>query len=484
MTAALLPETTHGRTTPPRGTAPRTAPPQVSAPRATLPRVSGADLTVPLVDGSRVRYCDLDSAASTPALESVAAHVAEVLPYYGSVHRGAGWTSRVCTSLVEDARAAVARFVRARSGDRVVFTRNTTDALGLLARAVPGPVVTLDLEHHATLLAWRHTEHRVVRAGRTIAETVDALRAELAARPDAALVAVTGASNVTGELLPVGRIVRIAHAAGARVCVDAAQLAPHRRVDLAGWGADYVALSGHKIYAPYGTGALVGRRDWLDAAPPHLAGGGAVRSVVVEDGRTGTAWLPAPQRHEGGTPNVLGVAALGAACRALDPVVDEAVPAHERELVARLRAGLAGIPGLRTLSCFDAAGSSDPTDTTAAAAADRTATVSFVVEDLPSGLVAAALSAEYGIGVRDGRFCAHPLLDRLTGGRDAVRAGLGLRSTAEDVDRLVSALDRLVRCGPRWTYGVRDGRWTPTPDPRPADPFGPDERPDPAGCAR
>lgn len=438
MTAALLPDTA-----------------RVTA----LPRVTGAELTVPLVDGTRVRYCDLDSAASTPPLETVAAHVGEVLPHYGSVHRGAGWTSRVCTSLVERARADVARFVRARADDCVVFTRNTTDALGLLARAVPGPVVTLDLEHHATLLAWRHTEHRVVRAGSTIAATLDALRAELAARPDAALVAVTGASNVTGELLPVARIVEIAHAAGARVCVDAAQLAPHRRVDLAGWGADHVALSGHKIYAPYGAGALVGRRDWLDAAVPHLAGGGAVSSVAVEDGRAGAAWLPAPQRHEGGTPNVLGAAALGAACRALEPVVDDELPAHERALAARLHDGLAGVPGLRVLSCFDDA-------------ADRTATVSFVLDDLPSGLVAAALSAEYGIGVRDGRFCAHPLLDRLTGGRDAVRASLGLRTGTEDVDRLVTALDRLVRRGPQWTYAVRDGRWSPTPDPRPADVFG------------
>lgn len=424
-----------------------------------LPRVTGAELTVPLVDGTRVRYCDLDSAASTPPLETVAAHVSEVLPHYGSVHRGAGWTSRICTSLVERARADVARFVRSRADDCVVFTRNTTDALGLLARAVPGPVVTLDLEHHATLLAWRHTEHRVVRAGSTIAATLDALRAELAARPDAALVAVTGASNVTGELLPVARIVEIAHAAGARVCVDAAQLAPHRRVDLAGWGADYVALSGHKIYAPYGAGALVGCRDWLDAAAPHLAGGGAVSSVLVEDGRAGAAWLPAPQRHEGGTPNVLGAAALGAACRALEPVVDDAVPAHERALVARLHAGLAQVPGLRVLSCFDDA-------------ADRTAAVSFTLDDLPSGLVAAALSAEYGIGVRDGRFCAHPLLDRLTGGRDAVRASLGLRTGTEDVDRLVTALVRLVRRGPQWTYAVRDGRWSPTPDPRPSDVFG------------
>ncbi|MBC3193202.1 aminotransferase class V-fold PLP-dependent enzyme [Pseudonocardia sp. C8] len=449
---------------------------RTTAARATaLPRVVGAELTVPLVDGTRVRYCDLDSAASAPALEAVAAHVAEVLPYYGSVHRGAGWTSRVCTSLVESARADVARFVRARPDDCVVFTRNTTDALGLLARAVPGPVVTLDLEHHATLLAWRDGEHRVVRAARTITATLDALRAELAARPDAALVAVTGASNVTGELLPVARIVEIAHAAGARVCVDAAQLAPHRRVDLAGWGANYVALSGHKLYAPYGAGALVGRRDWLDAAEPHVAGGGAVRAVTVEDGRAGTAWLPAPQRHEGGTPNVLGAAALGAACRALDPIVDDVVPAHERELAARLHAGLARVPGLRVLSCF----ATDPGE-----AADRTATVSFVLDDLPSGLVAAALSAEHGIGVRDGRFCAHPLLERLTGGRDAVRVSLGLRTTADDVDRLVTALNRLVRRGPEWTYAIVGGRWSPTPDPRPADPFGLGETAGPAGCDR
>ncbi|ANY05389.1 aminotransferase class V-fold PLP-dependent enzyme [Pseudonocardia sp. HH130630-07] len=426
--------------------------------RAELPRVVGADLSVPVVDGSRVRYCDLDSAASAPALEAVAAHVAEVLPYHGSVHRGAGWTSRVCTALVEDARADVARFVRARADDVVVFTRNTTDALGLLARAVPGPVVTLDLEHHATLLAWRHTEHRVVRAGRTLAATLDALRTELTERPDAALVAVTGASNVTGELLPIPEIVRIAHAAGARVCVDAAQLAPHRRVDLAGWGADYVALSGHKLYAPYGIGALVGRRDWLDTAEPHLAGGGAVGSVAVDGDRTRTEWLPAPQRHEGGTPNVLGSAALGAACRELDPLIDEDVPAHERALLRRLRAGLATVPGLRVLSVFD-----DP-----AGSGDRTATVSFTLGELPAGLVAAALSAEHGIGVRDGRFCAHPLLERLTGG-DAVRASLGLRSTASDVDRLVHALDRIARREPGWTYAIVDGRWAPTPDPRPLD---------------
>jgi selenocysteine lyase/cysteine desulfurase len=172
----------------------------------------------------------------------------------------------------------------------------------------------------------------------TVAATLDALRDAVTARSPA-LVAVTGASNVTGETLPIREVVAIAHGAGARVAVDAAQLAPHRRVDLAALGADYLALSGHKLYAPYGAGVLVGRRDWLDAAPAHLAGGGAVRAVAVADGSTDTDWLPAPQRHEGGTPNLLGAVALAAACRALEPVIDTTLPAHERELAARLRNG-------------------------------------------------------------------------------------------------------------------------------------------------
>ncbi|MEJ2889845.1 aminotransferase class V-fold PLP-dependent enzyme [Actinomycetospora aeridis] len=444
----------------------------LTAPTAALPATVGADLEVPLVDGRRVRHVDLDAAASAPPLQAVADHVVEVLPYYASVHRGAGYTSRVCTSLLESARETVGRFLGAREDDVVVFTRNTTDALALLARAVPGPVLTLDLEHHATLLAWRHTEHRVVTAGDTVAATLDALREHVGGH---ALVAVTGASNVTGETLPLREIADLAHAAGARVAVDAAQLAPHRRVDLAALGVDYVALSGHKLYAPYGAGVLVGRRDWLDAAPAHLAGGGAVRAVSVTGDVTGTDWLPAPQRHEGGTPNMLGAAALAAACRALEPVIDTVLPEHERELAERLRRGLAGIPGVRTLDAF-----SD--------APDRVAVVTLEVGPdgggLPAGLVAAALSAEHGIGVRDGRFCAHPLLARLTGGRDAVRASLGLATTAEDVDRFVAAIATIVAHGPAWTYALRDGRWVPTPDPRDLDPFRLGDHADPAGCGR
>jgi selenocysteine lyase/cysteine desulfurase len=419
--------------------------------------VVGADLRVPLVTGERVRYANLDLAASAPALTAVADHVAALLPYYASVHRGAGYASQVCTAVLERARETVAGFVGARPGDVVVFTRNTTDALNLLAACVPGPVLRLDVEHHANLLAWR--SGRVLRAAATVEQTLADLRHALAAdRP--ALLAVTGASNVTGEVLPLAEVTALAHAAGARVVVDAAQLAPHRPVDIAATGVDYLALSGHKLYAPYGAGALVGRRDWLDVAAPYLAGGGAVHAVTAPDagGATEVSWAPAPHRHEAGTPNVLGAAALAEACRVLPGALD---PGHEVELLARLETGLAAVPGVRTLRIWPDA-------------PDRVAVCTFVVDDHPAGRVAAHLSAEHGIGVRDGKFCAHPLLRRLAGTPDgcAVRASLGLGTTAADVDRLVDAVEWLVTDGPGWDYAVVDGRWSPVPDPREADPLG------------
>jgi selenocysteine lyase/cysteine desulfurase len=432
-------------------TAPCTAPATTTGPD--LPELVGTGFPVPLLDGRTVPYANLDLAASAPALRAVADHVAELLPYYSSVHRGAGYASQVCTSVLEAARGTVAGFLRARADDVVVFTRNTTDALNLLAGAVPGATLCLDVEHHATLLAWRG-DHRVLTAADTVEETLERLAEALTERPTA-LLAITGASNVTGEIPPIAEVTALAHAAGCRVVLDAAQLAPHRRVDIAAWDVDYVVLSGHKLYAPYGAGALVGRRDWLDVATPYLAGGGAVQAVGVSGETAEVTWAPAPHRHEAGTPNVLGAAALAAACRALDPVVDEIVPAHERALVERLLAGLSQVTRLRIW----------------ADAPDRVGVVSFVVPEVPAGLVAAALSAEHGIGVRDGRFCAHPLLHRLAGGADAVRVSLGLNTTESDVDRLVEAVRSIAEHGPAADYRQVQGRWAPLHETRDLDPL-------------
>ena len=184
-----------------------------------LAELVGAALKVPVVAGGTTRYVNLDYAASAPALRAVAGRAAELLPLYSSVHRGAGYASVVCTSAYEAARGEIASFVGARDGDVVVITRNTTDALNLLATAVDGPVVYLDIEHHANLLPWQARQGRVVPARATLGETIAAIRAELACRP-AAVLAVTGASNVTGECLPLAELAQVAHRYGARIAVD------------------------------------------------------------------------------------------------------------------------------------------------------------------------------------------------------------------------------------------------------------------------
>jgi selenocysteine lyase/cysteine desulfurase len=417
-----------------------------------LAALVGADLRVPLVQGGEARYVNLDLAASAPPLQRVMDRLGEVLPWYASVHRGAGFPSVVCTALYEQARADVHRLAGARPDDVVVFTRNTTDSLNLLCRCLPAgaEVVALDVEHHANLLPWQGGPHRFLTAGPSVAATLDGLAADLRARP-ASLVALTAASNVTGERLPIADFAAVAHEAGARIAVDAAQLVAHRQVDLAGWDADYVAFSGHKMYAPFGAGVLIGRPDWLDAAPAYLAGGGAVREVTLEK----TVWGTSPKLHEGGTPVTFGAVAMAEAMQTLASLGEKAVAAHDRALRQRLLDGVVDLPGVRVLRIWEDA-------------EEPVGIVTFTVHGHDSSLVAAVLSAEHGVGVRDGRFCAHPLIDRLSGGVGAVRASVGVGTTLADADAFVTALRSYLADGPRWTYAKSAGACIPVPDPRPA----------------
>ncbi|WP_208008491.1 aminotransferase class V-fold PLP-dependent enzyme [Agromyces protaetiae] len=417
------------------------------SPIAPLALLADAGLDVPVLGGRRVPHSNLDVAASAPALARVARAAADLLPWYSSVHRGTGFPSQVVTELVEDARTAIARHVGARDDDVVVFTRNTTDSLNLLALAVPGETVVLDIEHHANLLPWR--DRRTVVGESTIEATLAALDAELARRP-AALVSVTGASNVTGEVLPIDRFAAVAHAHGARLAIDAAQLLPHRTVDLAASGADYLAASGHKAYAPYGTGILVGPADWLDAAPPYLAGGGAVDRVGLER----VSWHTGAERHEAGTPNVLGITAFAVALDELARLGEPARLEHEHALADRLERGVAALPGVRVVRGF-----SD--------AADHVGIVTIELERGSVGLVAAALAAEHGVSVRAGRFCAHPYFDRVATRSNGLRASLGIGSSSADVDRFVAGLAAIVADGPREMYHRTEDGWRPIVDDRP-----------------
>ncbi|WP_066909943.1 aminotransferase class V-fold PLP-dependent enzyme [Millisia brevis] len=382
-----------------------------------------AGLRVPLADNTSCAYANFDYAASAPALRCVVDAVCAALPTYASVHRGAGLPSRLTTQRYEQARETVARFLGCADDQQVVFTRNTTDAVNLLAGCVPGDVVVLDIEHHATLLPWH--QRRVVVARDNLDATFAALDEELRARP-AALLAITGASNVTGEIVDIARAARLAHRHGARIFVDAAQLAPHRAIDVDRDDIDYLAISGHKLYAPFGAGALIGRSDWLDAADPYLAGGGASAAVTTDE----TTWHCGPARHEGGTPNVPGALALAAACEALESADREALERTERRLTERLVRGLHAINGVHPLRIWDGA--------------SAVGIVSFTVDGIAPGEVAEALSDRFGIGVRAGKFCAHPLLDRLGCSDGAVRASIGLGTDVADIDRLIGALRRVI----------------------------------------
>jgi selenocysteine lyase/cysteine desulfurase len=401
------------------------------------------------VDGVQRPYVGLDTAASTSALPEVVAAVEAFMPVYSSVHRGAGYKSRLATQAYESARRRALNFCGGeRHGDVAILCRNTTEAINHLAyrlRLEPDDVVlTTVVEHHANLLPWARVAHRrYVECDDQGVFGVDEVIAGLDANPRPRLVAITGASNVTGWLPPLAPIIDEAHARGVPVAVDAAQLAPHRPIPA---GADYVAFSGHKLYAPYGAGVLVGPTATFEDGDPFLAGGGAVDLVDLDE----VVWTEPPDREEAGSPNVVGAVALEAALATLEDIGWPVLEAHERALARRLRQGLDTIDGVRVL------GPGPEVDTLAIAA--------FVVEGMHHALVAARLSAEFGVGVRHGCFCAHPYLIRLLGLRDdeidayrtqvlggdhrfmpgAVRASCGISTTDEDVDALLDALGVLA----------------------------------------
>jgi selenocysteine lyase/cysteine desulfurase len=440
--------------------------------------VVGDDEPAPVPGGGWVPYVNLDNAATTPALRAVTDAVTAFLPLYSSVHRGTGYKSRASTAAYEGARRVVGDFVGADADrDAVVFGRHTTDAVNLLAgslaMAPDAIVLTTRLEHHSNDLPWRaRARGRVVAVaarpdGTLDTDDLDRLLARHAGR--VALLAVTGASNVTGVVPPIHDLAARVHAAGGRILVDAAQLAAHRPIDMRPHDdpghLDFVALSGHKAYAPFGTGALIGRRDAF-LTRPHLPGGGTVRAVTTDH----VLWADLPDREEGGSPNVVGAVALAAAVSRLAEAGLDRIALHDQALAAYAQDRLGRIPGVRL---YGPVGDG--------AAASKVGVVPFTLDGLDPGVVAAVLGYEHGIGVRSGCFCAQPYIAHLLdltaaevislaeagGVPGMVRLSFGAYTTTSDIDLAVDAVAELAtragRASATATYiQGPDGTWAPS----------------------
>ncbi|HEX9968482.1 MAG TPA: SufS family cysteine desulfurase [Solirubrobacterales bacterium] len=382
------------------------------------------------VHGQPVAY--LDSGASA---QRVLASIQSVDRYerrhHSNVHRGAHTMSAEATAAYEGARATVADHIGASDRREVVFVRNATEAINLVARAwgeanvgAGDRIVLTEMEHHSNVVPWQQLAERVGAEIDWMPVTeegpldMDALEALLERGPK--LVAVAHVSNVLGTENPLAEIARVAHAAGALVLADGAQAAPKLPLDMAALGVDFYAITGHKLYAPTGIGALWTRLELLREMPPFLGGGSMIRKVT----KSGTTYADPPARFEAGTPAIAQAIGMASALRWLDGLGMDTVLAHEREIAAYTLGRLAEVPGLRVFG--------PPADE------ERIGPVSFELEGVHAHDVSEILD-RHAVAVRAGHHCAQPLMDRL-GVPATARASFAVHTVPEEIDRLVEGL--------------------------------------------
>jgi len=430
--------------------------------------IVGIDQQVPLLDGSFTIYTNLDNSASTPAFRRVKEKMDEVFTWYSSVHRGSGFKSLLSTHLYDEARLVVLNFVDADpESECVIFCKNTTEAINYLASIYPfepgDMVLTTAMEHHSNDLPWRVKAQviyaKVLDDGSLDMEDFVAQLERNAGKIK--LVAVTGASNVSGFMPPIYEIAEMTHRHGAKILVDCAQLFPHRQIHVGPADSprhlDFIAFSAHKVYAPLGSGGLIGPKEFFNQLEPGYRGGGTVEIVTLKE----VIWTTSPERNEPGSPNVIGAVALASALKQLSEVGMEAIAAHEAELTHYALIKLNQLQGI-TLYGFK-----DPNRVE-----DRLGVISFQVDGLTHGKVAAILGFEGGIGVRNGCFCAHPYILRLLNVTDEqykahheralkhnradlpglIRISFGCYNNFADIDRLVNMLERIIQGDYRGVY--------------------------------
>jgi cysteine desulfurase/selenocysteine lyase len=407
--------------------APAAAPVDVETLRAQFPILAEPAHGHPLV------Y--LDNAATTQKPRAV---IDALSHYYetanANVHRGVHMLSERATAAFEGARVEAASFLGAAHPHEIIFTRNATEGINLVANSWGHAVLSAGdevlisaMEHHSNIVPWQMACERTGARLRVIpiddrgTLDMDAFRGLLTDRTR--MVAVSHLSNALGTVNPVAEITATAHAAGAAVLVDGAQAAYHRAVDVVALGVDFYVCTGHKLYGPTGIGVLYGRTAQLEAMPPFLGGGDMISSVSFEK----STWNVLPYKFEAGTPHIEGAIGLAAAMRFVRGVGFDWITAHESRLLAYGTEALAAVPGVRLVGTSP----------------DKASILSFVMEGVHPHDIGTIVD-QHGVAIRTGHHCAQPVMERF-GVPATARASLAMYNTTDDIDRLIAALHQVRR---------------------------------------
>lgn len=386
--------------------------------------------------GRRLVYLDTTATSLRPR-QVVDAVVEFYHKYNANIHRGKYWLSEVASDLYDEAHKAVARFLGASDWREVVFTRNTTESINLVAHSLgkmlrlgPGDeIVTTVSEHHSNMVPWQVLAQETGATLKYIPVhpdgTLNLSEAAKLITPKTKIVAFQHVSNVTGTVHPVQELVELAKRAGAFTVVDGAQSAPHLPVNVRELGVDFYAISAHKMLGPTGVGALWGRRELLEEMPPFITGGDMISRVTLK----GATWNVLPWKFEAGTSNIAGGIGFKAAVEYLENLGMERVLAHEKEILEYARERLRKVPKLTLYG-------PEPQK--------RLAILPFNVEGMHPHTVAKLLD-ERGICVRSGCHCAQPLSEAMGVPQGTVRASFYIYNTKEDVDQLAEALEEIAR---------------------------------------
>lgn len=418
--------------------------------------IVGVNTLVPLANGRKVPYINFDNAATTPPLISVIQAINNFSPWYSSVNRGAGYKSQVSSKLYEDSRKIILNFVQADLyNDTAIYVKNTTEGINKLANRLydkdkSSIILSTDMEHHSNDLPWRNkykVDYIVIdNEGRL---SLNDLENKLKKYNGLVkLVTVTGASNVTGLLNPIHEVAKITHKYNSKILVDGAQLVPHAVVNMKpkdpSEHIDFLVFSGHKMYAPFGIGVLIGPKDVFTVGEPDYKGGGTVNLVTHEN----VIWTDPPEKEEAGTQNLMGVIALTSAMKTLKEIGLNNLAAYERNLTNYALSRLKNINEIELYGSIDASN-------------ERVSIISFNIKDMHHSIAAEILAKEAGIGVRTGCFCAHPYIqkllklskediEKLSISSDVPRPGMvrisfGLYNGASEIDYFINTLTAIIK---------------------------------------